>query len=102
MNNCKCGTGCYGTTSQSGDETLCKNGFAAAKLAFQGEYRAGVEVLRNLHPDRFRLRGAAGNECNQEAIFAFRFSIFDRASQFESAIVSGILGATLAPGESRC
>lgn len=77
VNDGKCGTGCQGTASQSGDETLCKNGFAAAKLAFEGEYRAGVEVLRNLRPDRFRLSGAAGNECNQEVVFAFCFSIFD-------------------------
>src|SRR2546421_5072086 len=101
MHDRKCWTGCIGTASQSGDETLCKGSFATAKLAFESEYTTGVEIVRKLLSDGFRLSGAAGNECNQEATFAFCFSIFYLASQFESAIVSGISGATFAPSESR-
>src|SRR5439155_13391404 len=89
------GAGYRGATSKSGDETFREQGLPAAQFAFESQHGAGIYILRKLPPDGFRLRGAIGNECSHGAIFDFRFSILESATQFELAATSEIFRASL-------
>src|SRR6266436_4297928 len=81
------------TASKSGNETFGERCLAAAQFAFESQHGTGIHILRKLPPDGFRLSGAVGNECSHGAIFDFRFSIFESATQFELTATLEIFGA---------
>jgi len=66
-----------GVAFQSRDESLCKQGLAAAQFAFESQDGTGNKIVRKSPRDRFRFSGGVGNERSQEAICDFRLAICD-------------------------
>ena len=66
-----------GVAFQSRDESLRKQGLAAAQFAFESQDGTGDKIVRKSPRDRFRFSGAVGNERSQEVICDSRLAICD-------------------------